>query len=205
MKVLRSLLEAAVVLAVALGVARWVLGIFSKKTTVYRPTPTRQVALLTWPLLAVGAGFAAAGPGLLAPTAAERWLAWGLLLAVLALAGPALALHLRYYTLNAATTLIFDPTGGRLQVALDEVLAYDPARQGWPGPRARGVEPLPLARRILAALRVPAATLAAGRHHPDLTHAIRYEAAGALPAPLWGNGGGAPPRLGLGLIQRLLS
>jgi hypothetical protein len=134
MKVLRSLLEAAVVLAVALGVARWVLGIFSKKTTVYRPTPTRQVALLTWPLLAVGAGFAAAGPGLLAPTAAERWLAWGLLLAVLALAGPALALHLRYYTLNAATTLVFDPTGGRLQVALDEVLAYDPAHQGWPGP-----------------------------------------------------------------------
>ena len=121
-------------LLVALGLARWALGIFSKKTTVYRPTVARQLSLLTWPVLAVVAGLVAAGPGLLAPTSAERWLAWGLLLAVLALAAPALLLHLRYYTLNAATTLVFDPAQGRLQVALDEVLAYDPARQGWPGP-----------------------------------------------------------------------
>jgi hypothetical protein len=134
MKVLRSLLEAAVVLVVALGLTRWLLSIFSKKTTVYRLTPTHQLALLSWPLLAVGAGLAAAGPGLLAATATERWLGWGLLAAVLALAGPALLLHVRYYSLNAATTLVFDPTGGRLQVALDEVLAYDPAYQGWPGP-----------------------------------------------------------------------
>ncbi|MVN79161.1 hypothetical protein GO988_22755 [Hymenobacter sp. HMF4947] len=134
MKVLRSLLEFAVALVVALGLARWVLSFFSKKTTVYRPTPTRQAALLAWPLLAVGAGLAAAGPGIVAPTSAERWLGWGLLGAVLALAAPALVLHLRYYTLNAATTLFFDPLEGRLQVALDEVLAYDPARQGWPGP-----------------------------------------------------------------------
>jgi hypothetical protein len=134
MRLLRSLLEAAVVLVVALGLLRWVLSIFSKKTTVYHPSVARQLTLLTWPLLAVGAGLAAAGPGLLAPTAAERWLAWGLLGAVLALAAPALLLHLRYYTLNAATTLVFDPAKGHLQVALDEVLAYDPARQGWPGP-----------------------------------------------------------------------
>ena len=134
MRLLRPLFEAAVVLIVALGLARWALSLFSKKTTVYRPTVARQLALLTWPGLAVVAGLVAAGPGLLAPTAAERWLAWGLLLAVLALAAPALLLHLRYYTLNAATTLAFDPAQGRLQVALDEVLAYDPARQGWPGP-----------------------------------------------------------------------
>ena len=75
-----------------------ILSIFSKKTTIYRPTTARQLALLTWPLLAVGAGLAAAGPGLLAPTAAERWLAWGLLAAVLALAAPALLLHLRDQT-----------------------------------------------------------------------------------------------------------
>jgi hypothetical protein len=136
MRLLRPLFEAAVVLVVALGLARWALGLFSRKTTVYRPTVARQLALLTWPVLAVGAGLVAAGPGLLAPTPAERWLAWGLLLAVLALAAPALVLHLRYYTLNAATTLVFDPAQGRLQVALDEVLAYDPARQGWPGPGA---------------------------------------------------------------------
>jgi hypothetical protein len=134
MRLLRPLFEAAVVLVVTLGLARWALSLFSKKTTVYHPTVARQLSLLTWPALAVGAGLVAAGPGLLAPTAAERWLAWGLLLAILALAAPALLLHVRYYTLNAATTLAFDPTQGRLQVALDDVLAYDPARQGWPGP-----------------------------------------------------------------------
>lgn len=134
MRILRSLLEVAFTLVVLLGLARWALSFFGKKTTVYRPTPARQLALLTWPLLAVGTGLAAAGPGLLADTAAERGLAWALLLAVLALAAPALLLHLRYYTFNATTTLIFNPLEGRLQVALDEVLAYDPARQGWPGP-----------------------------------------------------------------------
>ena len=134
MTIFRSLLEAAVTLAVLLGLAHWALRLFGKKTTVYEATPARQLALLTWPLLAVGTGLAAAGPGLLAPTAAERGLAWAVLLAVLALAAPALVLHLRYYTLNAATTLVFDPLKGRLQVGLHEVLAYDPARQGWPGP-----------------------------------------------------------------------
>lgn len=134
MNFLRSLLEAAVAMVVLLGLARWALSFFGKKATVYRATPARQLSLLTWPLLAVGTGFATAAPGLVAATAFERWLAWGLLLAVLALAAPALLLHLRYYTLNAATTLVFNPLEGRLQVALDEVLAYDPARQGWPGP-----------------------------------------------------------------------
>jgi len=134
MNFLRSLLEAALTMVVLLGLARWALGLFSKKATVYRPTPARQLALLSWPLLAVGTGLATAAPGLVANTAFERWLAWALLLAVLALAAPALLLHLRYYTLNAVTTLVFNPLEGRLQVALDEVLAYDPARQGWPGP-----------------------------------------------------------------------
>ena len=134
MKVLRSLLEAAVALAVVLALLRWVLGLFSRKTTLYQLTITQQISLLSWPLLAVGAGLAAAGPNLLGGSATERWLAWGLLAAVLALAAPALLLHLRYYTLNAATALRFAPGEGRLQVALHEVLAYDPARQGWPGP-----------------------------------------------------------------------
>ncbi|MGI4873615.1 MAG: hypothetical protein ACRYFX_20855 [Janthinobacterium lividum] len=134
MKVLRSLLEVAVGLVVLLAVVRWLLRIFRKKTTTYQPSALHQTALLAWPLLAVGAGLAAAGPGLLATTASERWLAWGLLLAVLALAAPALLLHLRYYTLNAATTLLFSPLTGQFQVLLDNVLAYDPARQGWPGP-----------------------------------------------------------------------
>ncbi len=134
MRLFRSLLEAAVVLVVVLAVLRWALSFFKKKTNLYKVTPARQLALLTWPLLTVGTALAAAGPGLLAPTPVERGLAWVLLLAVLALAAPALLLHLRYYTLNAATTLVFDPTGGHLRVALDDILAYDPARQGWPGP-----------------------------------------------------------------------
>ncbi|QKG53380.1 hypothetical protein [Hymenobacter sp. BRD67] len=112
MNLTRSLLEATVSLVVLMGLSRWVLGIFGKKATVFHATATRQLVLLTWPLLAVGTGFAAAGPGLLAPTAAERGLAWALLAAILALAVPALVLHLRYYTLNAATTLVFDPLGG---------------------------------------------------------------------------------------------
>ena len=134
MRLFRPLLEAAFMLVVLLGLGRWAWRLFSRKTTVYRVTTARQLALLTWPLLAVGAGLAAAGPGLLGPTAAEQWLAWGILLVVLALAAPALLLHLRYYTLNAATTLLFKPLEGQLHVLLDGVLAYDPARQGWPGP-----------------------------------------------------------------------
>ena len=60
MRLLRPLFEVAVVLVVALGLARWALGLFSRKTTVYRPTVARQLALLTWPGLAVAAGLVAA-------------------------------------------------------------------------------------------------------------------------------------------------
>ena len=133
MRGLRTLLEVAVALAAALAVSRWVLSIFRRKTTVYRPTTVQQLSLLTWPLLAVGAGLAATGPNLLAGSPAERWLAWGTLAAVLALAAPALLLHLRYYQLNAGTVLYFDPKAGRLQVTLHGMLAYD-AALGWPGP-----------------------------------------------------------------------
>ena len=133
MKVLRSLLEAAVGLVLVLAVLRWVLGLFSRKTTLFRPTATQQVSLLAWPLLAVAAGLVATGPNLLAGSGAERALAWAVLLTVLGLAAPALMLHLRYYTLNAASELVFIPTQGRLQVGLHGVLAYDAAR-GWPGP-----------------------------------------------------------------------
>lgn len=134
MRVLRSLLEVAVALVLALAGLRWALGLFSRKTTRYRPTVTQQISLLAWPGLAIGAGLAAAGPNLLGGSAAERWLAWGLLGAVVALAAPALLLHLRYYTRNAATELLFVPTQGQLQVALHGTPAYDAGRQGWPGP-----------------------------------------------------------------------
>ena len=133
MRVLRSLLEAAIGLALVLAILRWVLGLFKRKTTLYRVTTTQQLSLLAWPLLAVAAGLVATGPNLLGGSAAERWLAWGVLAAVLALAAPALLLHARYYTRNAVTELLFIPTQGRLQVGLGGTLAYDAAR-GWPGP-----------------------------------------------------------------------
>ena len=72
MNFLRSLLEAALTMVVLLGLARWALGLFGKKATVYHVTPARQLALLTWPLLAVGTGFATAAPGLLAATRSEE-------------------------------------------------------------------------------------------------------------------------------------
>jgi len=134
MKVFRALLDAAVVGLVALGVGRVVLGFFTKSSAEYRTRTMRHLRLLAWPLLALGAGLSAAGPGLFSSLPAERGLAWGLLGLVLALAAPALWLHLRYYALNAATTLIFDPRRGQFQVYLGGALAYDPGRQGWPGP-----------------------------------------------------------------------
>ena len=52
----RPLIEAAVVLFVVLGATRWVTGLFSKRTHVYQTMAARQMRLLFWPLLALGAG-----------------------------------------------------------------------------------------------------------------------------------------------------
>lgn len=132
MKFLRPLLETALVLWAVLGLGRWVLGWLQKRRTAYHPTAARQLRLLTWPLLAVGTGLAAAGPGLLAATAYERWLGAGLLAAVVALALPALALHARYWALNGATTLVFEPRQSQLHLYAGPQLLYDLARHGWP-------------------------------------------------------------------------
>ena len=116
---LRPLLEAAVVLLVALGAARWLTGLFTKRTHTYRTTAARQLRLLFWPLLALGAGLSVVpAVALGGPTASQfEWLlTTGFVLFTVALSGPTLLLHLRYWLLNHETTLVFQPTENRLEV-----------------------------------------------------------------------------------------
>jgi uncharacterized membrane protein len=116
---LRPLLEAAAVLLLVLGAARWVAGLFTKRTHVYRATAARQLRLLFWPLLALGAGLSvlpAVAMGEQAVSTFEWGLTGGFVLFTLLLSGPALLLHLRYWTLNHETTLVFQPTENRFEV-----------------------------------------------------------------------------------------
>lgn len=116
---LRPLLEAAVVLLVALGAARWLTGLFTKRTHTYRTTAARQLRLLFWPLLALGAGLSVVPAVALSGPAASQFewlLTTGFVLFTVALSGPALLLHLRYWLLNHETALVFQPTENRLEV-----------------------------------------------------------------------------------------
>ena len=115
----RPLLEAAVVLFVVLGAARWVTGLFSKRTHVYRATAARQTRQLFWPLLALGAGLSvlpAVAMGGAEVSAFEWLLTVGFLLFTVGLSGPALLLHLRYWVQNHETTLVFQPVENRFEV-----------------------------------------------------------------------------------------
>ena len=115
----RPLLEIAVVLFVVLGAARWVTGLFAKRTHAYRLTAARQLRLLFWPLLALGAGLSVL-PAVAMGAVPVSWFEWGLTLGffvfTLLLSGPALLLHLRYWVLNQGTTLLFQPTENRFEV-----------------------------------------------------------------------------------------
>ena len=116
---LRPLLEAAAVLLLVLGAARWLTGLFAKRTYTYQTTAARQLRLLFWPLLALGAGLSvvpAVAVGQQQASAFEWLLVSGLLGLTLALSGPALLLHLRYWLLNHETTLVFQPTENRFEV-----------------------------------------------------------------------------------------
>jgi uncharacterized membrane protein len=115
---LRPLLEAAGVLLLVLGAARWVTGLFSKRTHVYQVTGARQLRLLFWPALALGAGLSVVPAVAMGASASSfEWLLTvGFVLFTLVLGGPALLLHLRYWMLNHETTLVFQPTENRLEV-----------------------------------------------------------------------------------------
>ena len=115
----RPLIEAAVLLLLALGAARWVTGLFAKRSPTYQTTAARQMRLLFWPLLALGAGLSVL-PAVALGGAEVSPFEWGLtaafLLGTLALSGPALLLHLRYWVLNQGTTLAFQPTANQFEV-----------------------------------------------------------------------------------------
>ena len=115
----RPLLEGAVILFVVLGAARWVTGLFSKRTHVYQTTAARQLRLLFWPLLALGAGLSVL-PALAMGSTSVSGFEWALTLGFMAftlvLSGPALLLHLRYWGLNRETTLVFQPVDNRFEV-----------------------------------------------------------------------------------------
>ncbi|MBD2770284.1 hypothetical protein IC235_20550 [Hymenobacter sp. BT664] len=116
---LRSLLEAAAGLLLVLGAARWLTGLFSRRTRVFQITAARHLQLLFWPLLALGAGLSVLpAVALNSPTTSQfEWsLTLGFVLFTLALSGPALLLHLRYWLLNYETTLVFQPDHNRLEV-----------------------------------------------------------------------------------------
>lgn len=115
----RPLLEAAVVLFVVLGAARWITGLFSKRTHVYQTTAARQLRLLFWPLLALGAGLSVLPAVAMGSTLVSRFewaLTLGFMAFTLVLSGPALLLHLRYWKLNHDITLIFQPVDNRFEV-----------------------------------------------------------------------------------------
>ena len=116
---LRPLLEAAAVLLLLLGAARWLTGLFSKRTYTHRASAARQLRLLFWPLLALGAGLSVVPAVALSGPAASQFewlLTLGFVLFTVALSGPALLLHLRYWLLNRETVLVFQPTENRFEV-----------------------------------------------------------------------------------------
>lgn len=116
---LRPLLEAAVVLFLVLSAARWLTGLFTRQTEVFQTTTARQLRLLFWPLMALGAGLSAV-PTVLMGTRPATPVEWALATVffgiTLLLAGPALVLHARYWVLNRETTLLFQPKQNVLEV-----------------------------------------------------------------------------------------
>ena len=118
--IFRPLLEIAAVLLLVLGAARWVTGLFSTRTHVYQTTAARQLRLLFWPLLSLGAGLSVVPAVAMGGEQAASTFVWLLtaafVLGTLLLSGPALLLHLRYWTLNHETTLVFRPDSNLLEV-----------------------------------------------------------------------------------------
>ncbi len=116
---LRPLLEVAVLLLVLLSSLRWVLSWFTRASHVYQLAAGRQLRLAFWSLLALGAGLSVLPSLALSerPVSGAEWgLAAGFGAVTLALGGPAMLLHLRYWRLNQATTLVFQPKENHLEV-----------------------------------------------------------------------------------------
>ena len=110
------LLEVALALALLLGAARLLAGLFRPRTHRYRATAARQLRLATWPLLALSVGLSVLPMLGGIHSKLEISLLVALLAGVVLLAGPALLLHARYFWLNAGTELIFEPKANVLEV-----------------------------------------------------------------------------------------
>lgn len=104
------------VLALLLGAARLLTGLFQRRTHRYRLGAARQLHLVTWPLLALSVALSVLPMLGDVHSGLETGLVLALLAGVVALAGPALLLHARYYTLNAGTELVFNPEINQLEV-----------------------------------------------------------------------------------------
>lgn len=115
---LRELLEVGVVLGAVLLVLRLVTGLFGRRGRVYRPTFSRQLYLLFWPLLclAVGLPFLASFFFAGSLSAYELVLLTALAVVVLGFSGPALLVHGQYWVANQGTTLVFDAKHNLLEV-----------------------------------------------------------------------------------------
>ena len=80
-------------------------------------TAARQLQLLFWPLLALGAGLSVVPAVALGAASGFEWaLTTIFVLLTGALSGPALLLHGRYWALNHDTTLVFQPAENRFEI-----------------------------------------------------------------------------------------
>lgn len=115
---LRPLLEIAAFVTTLIVGLRLITGLFERKNRAYRPTFLRQFTLLFWPLLCLGVGLPFLGSFFYAGSLAsyELVLLTAVAAVVLGFSVPAFVLHIRYYVLNAATTLLFDPKQNVLEV-----------------------------------------------------------------------------------------
>jgi hypothetical protein len=115
----RPLLEVALLLLVALGVTRWLTGLFGGRVKVLRLTAARQLRLAFWPLLALDASLSAVSAMLLNGRSA-RGFEWALATLffglTLTLSLPAFVLHVRYWLLNQSTEVIFQPEANRFEI-----------------------------------------------------------------------------------------
>lgn len=115
---LRPLLEAAAFVTALIVGLRLLAGLFGRKNRAYRPSFLRHFTLLFWPLLCLGVGLPFLGSFFYAGSlvAYELVLLTAVAAVVLGFSVPAFVLHIRYYMLNVATTLVFDPKQNLLEV-----------------------------------------------------------------------------------------
>ncbi|MDO7875135.1 hypothetical protein Q5H93_10365 [Hymenobacter sp. ASUV-10] len=116
---LRPLLEVALLLLVALGITRWLTGLFGVRVKLLRLSAGRQLRLAFWPLLALDASLSAVSAMLLNGRSAQgfEWVLAAVFFGLtLTLSLPAFVLHVRYWLLNNGTEVIFQPEANQFEI-----------------------------------------------------------------------------------------